>query len=155
VVLTGDFPSGASFCYLNSVAVTIEEGAQYVPGSLNVGLPGGDQKDSDGLWASMSPIPATFLLPDDSMIFPIPVDGDWGRVFFGFSVTPVGGGDVTGGGALLNFQLTFDIEGTYNHALLEFQEVKRTYYSDADGNEHYWVGAPRNPIPWMPIEVWD
>jgi len=141
VVACGDFPPDKPFQYMNGVAVTVEEGATYVDGTYNVGAIGGEWKDSDGLWGDMSPLPGSYLLPDDFMLVEAPVDGEAGRIFIGFNVTPIGGGEVTTGGAVFNFGLTFDQPGTYTLGFLEFQDVKRTYYSDGDSSEYFWSDA--------------
>jgi len=146
-VISGDFPAGASFNYMNGVGVKVEEGAEYVDGTLNVGAVGGEQKDSDGLWAGMSPTPGSYLLPDDFMIVETPVDGEAGMIFIGFNVTPIGGGDVTAGGVLFNFGMTFTAAGTYNLSFIEFQDVKRTYYSDSTSAEFNWTDISNQGVP--------
>jgi len=147
VVISGDFPAGAPFHYMNGVAVTVEEGASYVDGTLNVGAVGGDQKDPDGIWAEMSPPPSSFLLPDDFMIMEQSVFEPPGLNFIGFNLTPIGGGEVTSGGILFNFGLTFDNAGTYNLGFVQFQDVKRTYYSDSEYSEHYWSDISNAGVP--------
>jgi len=147
VVISGDFPAGAPFHYMNGVAVTVEEGATYVDGTYNVGAVGGDQKDPDGLWAEMSPPPSSFLLPDDFMIMEQSMFEPPGLHFIGFNLTPIGGSEVTTGGILFNFGLTFDHAGTYNLGFLEFQDVKRTYYSDSEAAEYYWDDISNSGVP--------
>jgi len=135
VVASGGFPH--PFQYMNGVAVTVEEGAEYVDLSFNVGAPGGAQKDPDGsLWPTVDPL--TFLVPQDNMYTEAPVDGDPGLIYIAFSVIPVDGTDTTTGGELFNFEMQFSAAGTYHLGFLEFQTVKRTYYSDGASNEYYW-----------------
>jgi len=152
-VVAGDFPAAAPFQYLNSVSLTVEEGAEFVDGTLNVGAPGGEQKDPDGLWANMSSAPNSFLLPDDFMIQELP-SNDAGRVRIDFNVTPIGGSQVTTGGALFNFALQFDHAGTYTLGFEEFNMVQRTYYSGADAQSQVWDDIS-NDYPDVPntIEV--
>ncbi len=146
-VISGAFPAGAAFNYMNGVGVMVEEGAEYVDGTLNVGAVGGEQKDSDGLWGDMSPTPGSYLLPDDFMIVETPVDGSPGMIFIGFNVTPIGGGDVSTGGPLFNFHMTFTAAGTYTLGFIEFQDVKRTYYSDATSAEFNWTDITNDGVP--------
>ena len=140
VVIAGDFSN--NFQYMNGAGVTVEDGGAYVDGTLNVGAPGGEQKDVDGAWAGMSSAPNSFLLPDDFMIQENAIDG--GLVRIDFNVTPIGGANVTGGGALFNFGMDFTAAGTYTLGFEEFRDVKRTYFSDTDSTEYYWDDISNN-----------
>ncbi|MBN2081194.1 hypothetical protein JW859_03190 [bacterium] len=143
VVISGFLSTDQPFTYMNGVGVTIEEGASYVDGTLNVGAPGGSMKQVDGIWADMASYPQSFLLPDDFMIQELP-SNDAGRIRIDFNVTPIGGSQVTSGGVLFNFQLQFDHAGTYTLGFEEFNLVKRTYYSDTENNEYYWNNISNN-----------
>lgn len=134
VVSCGEFPH--SFKYLNGAAVTVEEGAEYATATFNVGSPGGAYNDIDGVWVSVDP--TTFLLPDDSLYTEMPVNGEPGLIYIAFNVIPIGGHNTMDGGDLFNFEMQFSTPGTYHLGFLDFQDVKRTYYSDADSNEYYW-----------------
>jgi len=134
VVSCGGFPH--PFKYMNGVAVTVEEGAEYEDLSLNVGAPGGGQKDADGVWTHVNP--STFLLPEDWLYNESPVTGEPGLIYIAFNVIPIGGDNTYEGGELFNFEMNFSAAGTYTLGILEFQTVKRTYYSDGESNEYYW-----------------
>ncbi|MBN2082180.1 hypothetical protein JW859_08220 [bacterium] len=140
VVIAGDFSN--NFQYMNGAGVTVESGGAYVDGTLNVGAPGGEQKFVDGVWAGMSSAPNSFLLPDDFMIQENAIDG--GLVRIDFNVTPIGGANVTSGGALFNFGMSFGAAGTYTLGFEEFRDVKRTYFSDTDSTEYYWDDITNN-----------
>ena len=139
IVATGPFPAEAPFAYLNGLAVTVNDGGDYVPGTFNVGQVGGAAKDVDGIWAEMDPAPSTFFIPEDFMMAATDVTADSSLDFMWFNITPIHGGEVTSSGVLLNFGMEFDAEGTYALGYLEFQDVKRTYYSDSDGVEYDWI----------------
>jgi hypothetical protein len=133
-VSCGDFPH--PFKFMNGVAVTVEVGAEYEPLSFNIGAPGGTQKAADGLWAAVNP--TTFLIPEDNQYSETPVDGEPDLIYSSFNAVPIGGDDVFSGGELFNFEMNFTAAGTYTLGFLEFQTVKRTYYSDSMSNEYYW-----------------
>ena len=124
------------FQYMNGVGVTVNEGAAFVDGTFNVGAPGGDQYDPDGIWSTMDPLPMTFLLPADWMIMENQIEDEHVRI--DFNVTPIGGANTTNGGELFNFCLEFSQAGTYTLGFEEFRDVKRTYFSDTDSREYFW-----------------
>jgi hypothetical protein len=134
VVSSGQFTH--SFKYLNGVAVTVEAGAEYAAHTFNVGAPGGAFNGIDGVWTYVDP--SSFLLPDDSLFTEMPVDAEPGLVYIAFNVIPIGGNNTMQGGDLFNFEMQFSAPGTYHLGFLEFQDVKRTYYSDDMLNEYYW-----------------
>ena len=138
LVVSGDFPAAAAFNYLNGCAVTVNDGGEYVDGTFNIGSIGGAQKDIDGIWATMDPAPTTFFVPEDFMMKATDVMVDSSMDFFGFNATPIGAGEVTNGGDLINFGVEFDAAGTYTFGFIEFQDVKRTYYSDNAAVEYNW-----------------
>jgi len=138
LVVAGDFPAGAAFNYMNGVGVTVTDGGDYVDDTFNVGSIGGAQKDVDGIWADMAPAPSTFFVPENFMMKATDVAADGSLDFMGFNITPIGAGEVTGGGDLFNFGIAFDAAGTYELGFLEFQDVKRTYYSDNAAVEYNW-----------------
>ncbi|MBN2081193.1 hypothetical protein JW859_03185 [bacterium] len=153
VVIAGDFPAAAPFMYMNGAGITIEESASYVDDSLNVGAPGRERDDIDGIWAGMSSAPTGFLLPIGFMIEELP-SNDSGRVRIDFNITPIGGGNLTTGGVLFNFALQFDHAGTYTLGFEEFNLVQRTYYNGADAQSQTWDDIS-NDYPDVPntIEV--
>jgi hypothetical protein len=146
VAISGAFSH--PFQYMNGVGVTVNAGAAYEDGTFNVGVPGGDQMDIDGVWTSVAP--DAFLLPNDFMIQENDIGG--GLVRIDFNVTPIGGHETTEGGALFNFGLSFDHAGTYTLGFEEFHDVKRTYYSDGSSNEYNW-GDISNDYPDVPNSI--
>jgi len=139
VVATG--VPASPFAYMNGVGVTFDGGQPaLVEGSFNVGSPGGDIKEPDGIWAAVNPL--GFLLPPDFMIvggIPGTRDDHLGSVAFGFNVTPLGDVETTGAsGELFNFEVEFARPGIITLGFLEFSKVKRTYYMDGSGHEHDW-----------------
>ncbi|MBN2081195.1 hypothetical protein JW859_03195 [bacterium] len=134
VVVSGTFAN--PFRYMNGCGITMEEGPDYVAGTFNIGAPGGAQKDFDGIWATMDPVPDGVLMPDDVMLQAIDIGG--GLIRYDFNVTPIGGSDITTGGVLFNVGLSFDDPGTYTFGIQEFNLVKRTYYSDGDATDYNW-----------------
>lgn len=138
------------FQYMNGIGVTVNSGAAFVDGTFNVGAPGGDQYDPDGIWSTMDPLPMTFLLPADWMMMENQIEEE--RVRIDFNVTPIGGSNVTDGGELFNFSLEFDHAGRYILGFEEFRSVKRTYYSDMDSYEYFW-GDISNDYPNVPNSV--
>jgi len=148
VVVSGDFAN--PFRYMNGCGITMEDGPEYVLESFNIGEPGGAQKDFDGIWTTMDPVPDGVLMPDDVMLQAIDIGG--GLIRYDFNVTPIGGSDITNGGILFNFSLSFDDPGTYTFGLQEFNMVKRTYYSDGDAAEYNW-GDISNDYTGVPNSV--
>jgi len=135
IIVFTTVPANA-FQYMNGVGVTIENDAELVAQSFNVGVPGGYKYDADGFWASMDP-GGGFLLQQD--LFQSTNIGD-GRERWDFYLSPICGSDqTTAEGALFNFQFEFSQPGVKT---LGFQEetgvVKRTYYSDSEANEYFW-----------------
>jgi len=151
VVACGDFPADKPFQYLNGVGVTVDQGAEYVVNSLNYGTRGGLRADRDGIWVDVA---CVSFLEGDILIQENDIGG--GRVRIDFNVTPIGGHEVTTGGALLNLALSFSEPGTYTLGFEEFHDVKRTYYSDgeADGEttEFYWADIS-NDYPGVPNSI--
>jgi len=146
VVISGDFSD--PFLYMNGAGVTVDSGATYVDGTLNIGEPGGAQLDVDGLWTSVAP--DSFLIPNDFMIQENDIGG--GRIRIDFNVTPINGTETTDGGALFNFGLEFASAGTYTLGFEEFHDVKRTYYSDGASTEYNW-GDISNDYPDVPNSI--
>ncbi|MBN2081917.1 PKD domain-containing protein [bacterium] len=127
------------FQYLNGCGVTMETGNDYVAGSLNVGSPGGAQKDADGVWAAIAPL--DILLPYDWQIVGSDIGG--GRQRIDFNVIPIGGTQLTfATGDLFNFQL--HVTSNVTLGFQEFETVKRTYYSDGDATEYNWGNITNN-----------
>jgi len=130
-----------AIAHLNSLRVTYPSSYVYVRESANAGSQGGLRSQPDGIWASFC---QALLFPDDYFFHE--EDQDNGRISCDFNVTslvrdlpgaPVGSGD------LINFQL----ESTGSEPLvLEFvdqssDEVKRTYYTDSNEQEHFFGNA--------------
>jgi hypothetical protein len=147
-VICGDFPPDKPFMYMNGVGVTVDKGAEYVDGTFNVGVRGGSMLDNDGIWANVDGdsflLPALFIIQENDL-------GN-GRVRIDFNVTPIGGEEVTTGGALFNFALSFDKPGTYTLGFQEYMDVKRTYYSDTNSTEYSWADIS-NDYPGVPNTI--
>jgi hypothetical protein len=133
-VYTGD-PTNP-FLYLNGTRVIVSDtaGFAYVDDSFNVGAPGGDTGDVDGIWSQLPNTPESFLLPPDSFIGEVNTSG---QTAIDFNVTPTWAATEdasydlqTGSGALFNFQATFATPGTYQIGFMEHDTVDVTYYTD-------------------------
>ena len=133
----------------HSVVVTVNQGASYVTDSFNVGAPGGERFKPDGLWANMDPPPADFLAAHYNGF-----TQDWlpGHTELSFTMIPLGGSNTTDGGSLFNFELEFSQPGTYTLGILDIPDVKRTYFSDQDGNEFSWDDTS-NDFPGLPNTI--
>jgi hypothetical protein len=135
VVATG--VPASPFQYVNGTRVLAPDtsGFTYVDNSFNVGVPGGQAGDVDGIWSDMNP--SGFLLAPDSFIQETPVGN---QTALDFNVTPLGGNDLTTSeGALFNFQATFSTPGTYQLGFQQFETVDRTYYTDVNtAPARYW-----------------
>lgn len=135
-VYANDLPYSIS--QLNCVRVVYPSSFSYVRESANVGSCGGARSAPDGIWASFC---SGLLFPDDFFFKEVEL-GD-GKRAVDFNITtllrdlpaaPVGYGD------LINFRLKSDSGA---ELVLEFQDVSedgilRTYYSDADVEEHFF-----------------
>lgn len=139
VCATGELPN--PFQYLNGVSLTIEDDADYVSNSYNVGKRGGSAGDVDGeVWTAVNP--SGFLLADNLIqaTEPSPFNSiPEGRARWQFNATGLGGVDVTGvKGHLFNFQFTFGAAGLKHVGLQAVDTVNRTYYSDSTSTEYLW-----------------
>jgi len=136
VVATG--VTARPFQYMNSVRVTFSAGEpSYVPGSYNVGAIGGALEYADGIWAVVQP--EGFLLPTDYMLGFNNYDDASGSWAMDFNVTPISGRQIDSReGELFNFEVTFAHAGTVVLGFEEFNQVKRTYFSDGSSTEYYW-----------------
>lgn len=127
------------FQYMNGARVIFDGGEpSYVAGSFNVGAPGGELKEADGIWTAVEP--DSFLLADDWMIEAgLEYDQQTGTSIFDFNVTPLGGHATSdAGGELFNFEVEFAQPGLVTLGFQELETVKRTYYSDDTSWEYYW-----------------
>jgi hypothetical protein len=147
IVVASGVPANP-FQFMNGVRVTAPAGFEYVSDSFNVGVPGGEADDADGIWAAMNP--SGFLLPNDNFIvetagLAADATGVAGRTGIDFNVTPLGGSDLTtASGALFNFQGTF-AAGTNLLSFQETQGVSRTYYTDSNAApEFFWGDIDNN-----------
>lgn len=129
VVRTGPLPN--PFQFLNGVRVTVDSGAEFEPGSFNVGAPGGAAYEADGLWSAMDPV--QFIEPPSS-VNPVPANLGDGRIAFDFGLAPVVGSNLdSANGELFNFALRFTAPGTYTLGFQADDGVARTYYGWEDG----------------------
>jgi len=129
------------FYSMDWIELSLDRGAQYVDGSFNAGIPGGERLAPDGVWSGMNPQPEALL---GGFLHGIEPDYILDRVNFSFSLIPIGGCDTSNGGALFCFELRFTRSGTYTIKLLEGQEFSRTRFSDQAGNEYYWNDISNN-----------
>jgi len=130
------------FQYLNGTRVTYELGNTYVPHSFNVGAPGGDQSDADGVWTDVSP--TSFLTPPDFLMESKDIGG--GLAASDFNITPIGGSDVLNAtGSLLNFELVCNSD--VHLSFQAFDAIKRTYYSDSMSSEYDWGDITNTGVP--------
>ena len=141
VVETG-VPAGP-LAFMNGCAVSFSgPGADYVPGSFNVGAPGGEAWAVDGIWAAAAP--QGFIQVDDLLLQWAVTAAD-GLTRMDFNVTPIYGTAITSAeGELFSFEATFSEPGTYRLGFVEFSDVKRTYYSDWDAKEYFWSDISNN-----------
>jgi hypothetical protein len=121
--------------YVNGIGLTVEDDAEVVTGSFNIGSPGGETYDPDGFWSAMQPTGFVFQ-PMEPLV---PVKLGSGLARFDFNITPLGGQETTvSSGALFSIQLKFSKPGVKHFGFVRSDTVKRTYYSDAAGHEYYW-----------------
>lgn len=130
------------FRYLNCVSVVLEDDAEFVPESFNVGELGRANDYPDGIWPNVGV--DSFLLSEELIQGVYPQSGmniPAGRRRWSFNVTGIGGTDLAGGtGVLFNFAMTFGTRGEKHVGLQKFDVVNRTYYSDGASHEYFWGG---------------
>lgn len=136
------------FQFLNGVGVIVEDDADYVSNSFNIGPVGGGAGDVDGaIWTAVGP--SGFLLADNLIQATASGGGNTipaGRERWGFNATGLGGSDINNGaGILFNFQFTFGSAGTKAIGLQDVDGVNRTYYSDGASNEYLWGTLMADP----------
>lgn len=146
VLATGD--PAQPFQYQNSVGLFFPSasGATYVDDSFDTGIPDGDDDaDSpiDGIWAIMNPADGFLLGPDSFNRGNTYVDDNLGSITrFDITVTPNGGSDINGAGALASIEVTFSTPGTYTPNFVRTSApdgIDRTYYQDGSQTmNHYW-----------------
>jgi hypothetical protein len=132
--------------FINGIGLTMPDDASIVTGSLDYGALGSSVGVVDGYWAAMNP--SGFMLQPADFQMPTPIGG--GRERWDFNIVPLGGSDqTTASGALFNVQFTFSTPGvkTFGFQELDALSVKRTYYSDGNGNEYFWgeIGNEQAP----------
>lgn len=135
VVMTGPFPELVPFLNMDSVAVTVTAGGDYVDDSLNIGAIGGSQQSIDGVWSSIvqwsGPPERLFYLSEDSQIHAQDAGEDSSLSLMQFFIFPQSGRETTTGGELFNFCISFDHPGEYQLGFLAKKEGQRTFYTDA------------------------
>jgi hypothetical protein len=126
------------FRYVNAIGITLEAGNSYVTESFSSGDPGGGHwPGADGVWATMIP-PSSPGFGD----FRGRDAGD-GLIRFDVNFTPSPGDDLLNAtGALCYFEI--EIGSDLTLGFQEFNQVKRTYYSDNSLNEYYWGDSSNN-----------
>jgi hypothetical protein len=155
-VLVATGPTAHPYEYMNGVGLTMPSDGKYiggdpahggtgdVPGTFNLGAPGGNAGSVDGFWTAMAPS-GGFLLPPDNFIQSVDAQPAAGSQRFDFNVTPLGGSNqITASGALFNAQFRFSTAGTKTFGFQQLQSVKRTYYSDDTPTEYFWGDISNN-----------
>lgn len=141
VVATGVPASPLAF--MNGCAVSFSGGgADYVPGSFNLGAPGGEAWAVDGIWSAAAP--QGFIEVDDVLLqWSVTTGGGLTRM--DFNVTPLYGSEITDAeGELFSFEAVFAEPGTYTIGFVQFNQVNRTYYSDWSATDHFWGDISNN-----------
>lgn len=149
-VVTGELAH--PFRFLLGAGLVLDEDAEYVPNSFNIGSPGGSKEFPDGIWADV--ILDAFVLGPDALIIPGPnregTLGDKKRYDFNISplslTFPESELDIVGGrGDLFNLKFKYSEPGIKTLTFQQSNGVNRTYYGD------YWTGTDRF---WDDVSNW-
>lgn len=137
------------FQFMLGVGLVMDEDAQYVRNSFNVGSPGGERDYPDGIWADVNPV--SFALGPDALIIPgnNPEDSLGMKKRFDFNISPFNpilgpGEDIIGGqGDLFNLRFKYSVPGLKTLAFQRSNGVNRTYYMGAwdnawDNSDRFW-----------------
>jgi hypothetical protein len=117
------------------ITLTCPEDAQLVPGSFNVGAPGGETYNFDGIWAALQPAGGFLGMANPAPAF----DAGDGRSGYTFSLRPSGGGGLTmAAGPLFSVEFQFFTPGIKRFGFLQADGAERTYYLDTAGHSYYW-----------------
>lgn len=126
--------------YLSGCRLVLPDCADYVPGSLNVGAPGGNAWAADGLWQGAAP--QGFLEYPDSFVRETLIAYGWHA--YDFNITPLSGAVGSAlSGELFNFEVSL---GPGEHPLIAEQHLRfqlqdgprRTFYTDASEGQWTW-----------------
>lgn len=126
--------SASPFNSLDIMTLHVLGGAEVIPGSINPGIQGGANDETDGIWAQLGPDAVNV----SAMIYPIGFAG--GRYFQNFEVniSPVSNLNISAAnGALFNFDLRVYEPCVVLAGYRYSEPVSR--YRDAQGNIHDWI----------------
>lgn len=150
VIATGD--TAHPFKYLGGCGVLVENDAEYVDDSIDVGAPDMDGKPRtpiDGVWADIGA--TDFLVSEGNGGWLVTTDQGDGTYRLDFSITPLDGSAVTANGILFNFELEFTQPGSYHLDFQQLDVVPRTWYTDGmdfldgfKGTDYFWSDIENN-----------
>lgn len=151
IVFTG--PTKWPFQRLAGVAVTCEDGSDYVQGSFDAGIPD-DESDTDGItgidgiWELLD-ADELEVTPDDQIGGPNRRDLPGSRGALDFRIIPQGALELEGAeGVLFSFVMAFSQPGEYRIGFQPTDTISRTYYQDqAQLNEYFWGDISNEGVP--------
>lgn len=133
----GDFPQDKQMRD-GWITLLTSDHASYVPGSFNVGSPGGAQYELDGLWAIQQYPPYGWLPVVDAWL-EFEVLEATGKAKLTLAATPVLSSNTTLGGDFLNFAISYSEPGIYElDFLLTEGLLRRTVYKDESNIQYDW-----------------
>ncbi len=142
------------FQFMLNVGLVVDEDAEYVEDSFNVGSPGGKRDFPDGIWTMVDPI--GFILGPDVLIQPgaDPEQSLEGKSRIDFNVSPFRGNDVSGaGGDLFNCRFKYTEPGIKTLTFQDFNGVNRTYYNDLEESRDTFWDDSSNSHPGMQTSI--
>ncbi len=151
IVFTG--PTKWPFQRLAGIAVTCEDGSDYVRGSFDAGIPDSAYDAAgitgiDGIWASMD-ADELEVTPDEMIGGIHRRDLPGSRGALDFSIIPLGASELEGeGGVLFSFELAFSQRGEYRIGFQPLDIVSRTYYQSGNQlNDYFWGDITNTEVP--------
>ncbi|MCB1185732.1 hypothetical protein KDL29_01085 [bacterium] len=151
VVFTG--PTKQPFQRMASVAVTCEDGSDYVLGSFDAGAPDSSSDANgltgiDGIWQLLEADDLQYSADDQiGGIHRRDLPGSRGAL--DFSIIPQGALEINGAyGVLFSFEIAFSEPGEYRIGFQPVDTISRTYYQDdSDLNEFFWGDVTNSTVP--------
>ncbi|MBN2082849.1 PKD domain-containing protein [bacterium] len=143
-ILVACFETANPFYALDGVRVSFDTGCTYYASSFNAGAPGGTRTAPDGeVWSAVSP--ESLVVPTDGQIG-VYVDLGGGRQALDFWIEPSGGSQISEAtGELFSFDLRIPADAVDGEQIviglerLDGSSQSKTYYSQANGTEHFWA----------------
>ena len=132
-----------SNCKIN---LLVSEYASYVPDSFNVGSPGGERYDIDGLWSLAPEPPSDWVACPDEWFKMLPA-GTPGLARLEVAASPIEGSNTTIGGDIFNIQLAFDQPGVYELGFMPNDSLLLTVYYDEDNHAYSWYDISNDAAP--------